>query len=296
MICVGIATLDRVWFVDSLPTRASKIRSRGYLEVGGGQAANAAVTAVRLGGSAALWCRVGADSAGAAILEGLRQEQVEVAGVEIVAAARSIGAAILVESSGERSIVADFDPALFQAAPAFDLAALRRADVLLADVKWPDGAEKALEMARREGIPTVLDIEFAAAATFDRLCPLADHAIFGQAGLAAYSGCTDWRQGLDFARRRLNRVVGVTLGAQGVVLSDGGREISLPAPRVDVVDTTGAGDAFHGAYALAIGEGKDWITAGRFANAVAALKCTRAGGRAGLPTRAAAEACMEALA
>ena len=62
--------------------------------------------------------------------------------------------------------------------------------------------------------------------------------------------------------------------------------VHLRAPHVHVVDTTGAGDAFHGAYTLAIAEGRDALAAARFASVVAALKCTRPGGRAGLPSRA----------
>jgi sulfofructose kinase len=294
LICVGLATLDRVWRVARLPVPGEKVRARAYLEVGGGQAANAAVTAARLGGDVALWGMVGADGAGRTILDQLRSERVDAAGMTEVAGARTVTAAVLVDASGERSIIADFDPKLHAAPPRLDLAAVGRARAVLADVKWKQGALPVLAEARRCGVPTILDIEPAPAGGLDELCRLADHAIFGQPGLAAFTGVAEPHDGLRRAREKLSGVVGVTLGARGILLLAGGdRPEPIPAPKVDVVDTTGAGDAFHGAYALAIAEGQDAAQAARFANAVAAMKCTEPGGRAGLPTRAEVARFME---
>lgn len=293
VLCIGIATLDRVWLVDTMPGPGSKTRARAYLEVGGGQAANAAVTAAKLGGRVQLWTAVGSDSAGGKIVDELRAADVDTTGVEVVAGARSITAAVWVDKNGERSIVSDFDPDLLTASSTADLDAIASANAVLADVKWPAGAEPALQRARSLGIPTVLDIEPAPAGNLERLCPLADHAIFGQSGLAAFTGTDDPLAGLRIAHARLAGIVGVTLGAQGIRLMTSAGETHVPARRVAVVDTTGAGDAFHGAYALAIAEGRDAVAAAGFANAVAAMKCTKAGGRAGLPTRTELERFME---
>ncbi len=293
IICVGNATLDRIWTVPYLPHPGHKMRSLGYLEVGGGQAANAAVAASRLGGDVSLICAIGSDMIGTIILDQLRADRVDLASVHFVTGARSISSAILVETGGERAIIGDVDPLLHAKKPALDLSPLERANVVLADVKWPAAAEQVLTEARRLGIPTVLDIEPAAAGNHERLCPLADHAIFGQEGLKAFADTDDAEKGLAIAFERLRVTVGVTLGAAGVrMLTGAGLSITIPAPKVDVVDTTGAGDAFHGAYALAIGEGQDCVAAATFASAVAALKCTKRGGRAGLPTRAELERFM----
>ena len=78
--------------------------------------------------------------------------------------------------------------------------------------------------------------------------------------------------------------VGVTVGADGFVWREGGAEHRMPAPRIDAVDTLAAGDVWHGAFTLAIGERRSVADAARFANAAAALKCTRFGGRSGAPT------------
>lgn len=292
IICVGNATLDRIWNVPHLPQPGHKIRSLGYLEVGGGQAANAAVAASRLGGDVSLICAIGSDMIGTAILDQLRAERVDLASVHFVNGARSISSAILVETGGERAIIGDVDPRLHAKTPALDLAGVAHARAVLTDVKWPAAAEQVLREARRLQIPTVLDIEPAAAGNHERLCPLADHAIFGQAGLTAFTATDDPDAGLQFAYERLRVTCGVTLGPQGVRMLSSTGFVAIPAPKVTVVDTTGAGDAFHGAYALAIGEGQDSSAAARFASAVAALKCTKPGGRAGLPTRAEVERFM----
>ena len=135
-----------------------------------------------------------------------------------------------------------------------------------------------------------MDAEPSAPEVFAKLCPLAAHVIFSTQGLASFAGTGDVAAGLDAAFAAFGDTVGVTLGANGVRLRSAHGDVHLPAPAVDVVDTTGAGDAFHGAYLVAIAETGDIMRAARFATAVAALKCTRLGGRAGLPTRREAEA------
>ncbi len=293
IVCVGNATLDRIWNVPHLPEPGHKVRSSGYLEVGGGQAANAAVAAARLGGDVSLICAIGSDMIGTVILDQLRNERVDLASVHFVNGARSISSAILVEKGGERAIIGDVDPRLHAKIPSLDLTCVAKAQAVLTDVKWPSAAKQVLGEARRRGIPTVLDIEPAAAGNHDRLCPLADHAIFGQAGLTAFSATDDPDEGLAIAYDKLRVVVGVTLGGEGVRLVTPSGRYAVPAPKVAVVDTTGAGDAFHGAYTLAVAEGQDCVSAARFASAVAALKCTKPGGRAGLPTRAELERFMK---
>lgn len=292
IICVGNATLDRIWRVGTLPKPGDKIRSQSYLETGGGQAANAAVAVARLGGKVTLICAVGTDRTGDVILDELRAENIDVTHTQIVEGARSISSVILVEASGERVVIGDVDAKLYASTPALDLTTIAKAHAVLSDVKWPAAAERVLGEARRLGVPTIVDIEPAVTGNHDRLVPLADHAIFGEAGLAAYAGTGDPDAGLKIAFARLGTVVGVTLGPDGVRLLSAMGIVSIPAPKVAVVDTTGAGDAFHGAYALAIGEGRDPVAAAKFATAVAALKCTQPGGRAGLPNRADVERFM----
>jgi sulfofructose kinase len=144
----------------------------------------------------------------------------------------------------------------------------------------------------------VLDADVAERAVLDRLLREADHVVFSTEGLCAWSGGAAVDAALATAlsagpRDPSGRVIGVTLGAGGSAWrTAAGRAFRVGAPVVAAVDTLGAGDVFHGAYALAIGEGQRLDAAIAFATAAAAIKCTRAGGRAGAPRRDEVEALL----
>jgi sulfofructose kinase len=123
----------------------------------------------------------------------------------------------------------------------------------------------------------------AEASVFEALLPLTDHAVFSEPALAGFAGSASDEALATMARFNC-RVAAVTRGEAGVGWYEEGSLKSLSAYPVDVVDTTGAGDVFHGAYAFAIGGGLAVREAMSFASAAAALKCMRAGGRAGIPT------------
>jgi sulfofructose kinase len=137
--------------------------------------------------------------------------------------------------------------------------------------------------ARAQGIPTVLDGDVADAVIFERLLPLTDHAVFSEPALAAFAGSADDAE-LAKLKRFNCRVVAVTRGHHGVSWYGDGALRRQAAYPVNAVDTTGAGDVFHGAYAFALGAGLMTGGAMNFASATAALKCTRVGGRAGIPS------------
>ncbi|MDE2198093.1 MAG: ribokinase [Rhodospirillales bacterium] len=286
VVCVGIAVLDRIYRVASLPDGPGKRFATGFLEAGGGPAASAAVAIARLGGAAALWARIGDDAAGAAIRAGLVAEHVEAGFLRACPGARSVTAAILVDPAGERSIVSDLDPALPTDAAWLPLDQLDRAGALLADCRWPEGAGAALAAAAARGVPAVLDADTIPDPAAARpLIALASHVIFSAPGLAQASGTADPQAGLLAMRPRTQAWLAVTLGGAGTLSLEEGGVRHWPARPVAVVDTTGAGDAFHGAFALALAERQPLAAAIRFAAGAAALACTRPGGRAGLPDR-----------
>ncbi len=163
---------------------------------------------------------------------------------------------------------------------------------MLADVRWPSGAARVLAAARAAGIPTVLDGDVASVATLRDLCRCCDYAVFSQSGLSLASGAAAAGDGLRRMQEIAGGMVGVTLGADGFLWLDAGHERRARPPRVVAVDTLAAGDVFHAAFALAIGEGRAVADAAAFANAAAALKCTRIGGRLGAPVRAEVEALL----
>ena len=121
------------------------------------------------------------------------------------------------------------------------------------------------------------------------LVALADHAVFSTPGLKRMTGQDDAQQALKLAAEQTNGKVYVTLGGEGSLWIENGHMCQQTAFSVNVVDTTGAGDVFHGAMAAALAEQMPTDQAIRFASAVAAMKCTQAGGRAGIPNRAQTE-------
>jgi sulfofructose kinase len=157
-----------------------------------------------------------------------------------------------------------------------------QASSVLADPRWVEGAATLFGEARARGIPTVLDGDMADAEVFERLLPLTDHAIFSEPALTAFAGSADDKSLAALARFGC-RVVAVTRGESGVSWYEDQRLHRQAAYAVEVVDTTGAGDVFHGAYALAIGAGLEVRAAMAFSAATAAMKCRHAGGRNGIP-------------
>lgn len=156
------------------------------------------------------------------------------------------------------------------------------ADCVLADPRWPEGVEALFRAARQRGIATVLDGDVADAAVFERLLPLTDHAIFSEPGLRGFGGA-DVDHALAQAAGFGCRMVAVTRGSSAIVWRDELGRHEMPIPTVPAVDTTAAGDVFHGAYAFAMGMKLGIEEALGFASALAALKCTRHGGRAAIP-------------
>ena len=287
--CVGIAVLDHVFSAPALPSVAGKHFAAGYLEVGGGPAATAAVAVARLGGAARFWGRVGDDPAGARIVEELSGWGVDIAQVRRCPDGRSSVSAVMVDARGERMIVAFADPQLDRSADWLPLDTLDSAQAVLADARWPEGAHSALAAARDRGLPGLLDADATPDDAARGLLPLASHVAFSSAGLAQIAGTDDPAEGLARAAGLTEGWLAVTAGDKGCYWLDGGRLRHVPAFAVAVRDTLGAGDVFHGALALALAERQPDETAIRFASAAAALKCTRPGGRAGLPDRAEVE-------
>jgi sugar/nucleoside kinase (ribokinase family) len=165
------------------------------------------------------------------------------------------------------------------------------ADVVMADNRFPDFVRPILETAKRGGIPTVLDGDRATAPD-DSLFALASHVIFSSEALRATTRLTDLAAALAVMAKRVRGFLAVTNGPDGVLWLQDERAQHMAAFPIEAVDSLGAGDTFHGAFALALAEGRDPVTAMRFAAAAAALKCTRFGGISGTPARAEVEALL----
>jgi len=294
MIVVGHAALDRIYRISAFPAEPTKVRALEAIEVGGGMAANAAVTAARLGMKVELWSRIGDDNAGAIIRAGLKAERVDIRGVQVFEDARSSTSAVIVDSAGERLVVGMRDTSIPSETTGLPTERVKNAAVVLADLRWLEATRAVFARAREEGVPTVLDADLGAREALPELLRLSDFAIFSAPALREFSAAASDEARLEHVLSFGPRHAGVTLGSRGYLWRDAEGTRHQPGFRVEVVDTTGAGDAFHGAFAVALAEGRPIAEIARFACAVAAMKCTRLGSRAGLPRRPEVEAFLAA--
>ncbi len=285
VLCVGQATLDHVLTIADDLIVGRKHAAQRHDVIGGGLAANAAVTVSRLGGTAALASVIGDDGTGDSVLAGLRAEHVDTGLVQQARDVHTSFSSVIVSADGSRTIV-NHSPAELLTQPCPDLDDVA-CDAVLVDGRWPAGTAGALSLARRRDLPGVVDVDRSAvdAAVIATCFELASHLVFSEDALRELTGALSPSDGLRRIARDTGAHVSVTLGARGVVWLDGDDVCSLGAFPVDALDTTGAGDVFHGAAALALAEGADERGAFTFASAAAALKCTRPGARAGIPNR-----------
>ena len=258
IVCVGITVLDRIWYLDDLPKEGGKYVAKDYTEVGGGPAATAAVAAAKLGAEVDFIGRVGDDDTGRRLLAELESLGVNTRYTRIVKGARSSQSAVLVDAGGERVIANYPSPDLPAAADWLHEIDFSQWDIVLADADV-----------------TPQDIA--------DLIALSDHAAFSAPGLRRLTQRDETENALKKAQTLTNGHVYVTQGRDGCFWLENGALCHQPGFEVNVVDTTGAGDVFHGALAVSLGQQSSTSDAVRFASAVAALKCTKPGGRAGIP-------------
>lgn len=292
VVCLGIAVLDHVFEIDAVPTKPVKVTAHGFRTSGGGMAATAAVAAAALGGKVAYWGRVGDDAGGHYLLEAMKARGVAVDGVRVFPGGATATAAVMIDRAGERLLAAFIGSGLSADPEWLPVDALAGAGAVLADIRWTEGVRRLFKAAGERGIPRVLDADTGNPQALPELVAVADHVIFSEGGLAQLTGTAEPEAGLRAAAAQTRALVAVTLGGEGVRWLAGGAMSSLPGIAVTAIDTNGAGDVFHGAYALAIAEGREVTAAMRFANAAAALKCARGRGWDGLPDRAAVEALL----
>jgi sulfofructose kinase len=287
IICVGHAALDFVYRIEAFPPVPTKVRSLEHIESGGGMAANAAATIARLGGPVELWSRTGADSAGKRIHALLESEGVDIRFVRTYDGARSSTSAVIVDGKGERLIIGERDHAMSMDASWLPLDRVSGAAAVLSDLRWVEGTRTAFGAARAAGVPTLLDADLGGDGFLQEFLCLADYAIFSGPALDNFAAhARDDRERLAQVLALGVRHAGVTRGAEGYTWAAAdGQTGHQPGFLVEIVDTTGAGDAFHGAFAWALAGGHTPTDCARIAAAVSALKCRRLGARSGLPTQ-----------
>lgn len=284
VLTIGIAVLDDVYVIPDALRAGQKHRAHQAMTVLGGSATNAALAIARLGGQVQLVTRIGDDAPGEALSGLLIREGIDLSLSQPCVGARTSRSSIIIEPGGERTIINFLDPDL-PSQPDWLIADLPAGtDAVCADVRWEAAAIRLFKAAQSLGKPAILDGDRAP--SDPALLALASHCIFSAQGLREITGMEDLAEALAAFGKRRSGYYGVTDGANGVLSLENNGIVHYPAFPITPVDTLGAGDVWHGAFALAIARRDSIAAAIRFASAAAALKCTRRGGGMGAPTAA----------
>lgn len=279
VLCVGHASWDLIFSVDHHPHADEKIFAQDLLSCGGGPAANAALTVARLGYKAGFAGYLGSDGYGTAHYQELCQGGVITDYVRRGDNPTPLSV-VLVKPDGQRALINYRGATQTLAADAINLP-VGACRVMLFDGHEPDLSVVWLEQAKADGIMTVLD-----AGSWHRGTQLlwnqVDYLVASEKFAAQWSGHNDAWQALQDLSAQTCCVV-ITLGERGLIWRRGDEQGELAAFQVDAVDTTGAGDVFHGAFAAGLAAGMPWFELLQYASAAGALCCTRIGARLGIP-------------
>lgn len=283
-VSIGLSVRDYLFLCEP-PSSGPHRLATDHLVQGGGVAATAAVAIARLGGRVELWSRLGDDPGGQFILDELRAEGVDTSRLVVCAGGRSPACHVTVDRrTGEREFIYFPGIGLEADSGRLDLARVERAQAILVDGHWPQAQLPAARRAHERGVPVCGDIGGGISPEIAELIGWVDYPIYSALCARAYGGGDSAEANLRKLAELGGAVPMVTLGREGCIWLERGRVRRLPAFDVEVVDTTGCGDVFHGAFTFALGKGWEIERTARFASAVAAIKCRALGGRTGIPT------------
>jgi sugar/nucleoside kinase (ribokinase family) len=282
VVGIGENSVDLIYRVPHLTGAGDKVRATSCRRLLGGQVATTLATCAGLGLRTRYVGTFGNDDHGRLIRSELEQRGIDTSFASVRYAANRHAVILVDERTGERTIVWQRDPALTLQPEQVTAAMLDGARLLHVDNVDEDAAVAAARRARGAGMIVTTDIdqvsertpELVAAATFPILAERVPCALTGEA---------DPVRALRALRRQHDGMLCVTLGTRGSLLLEGDRLYEAPAFRVQAVDSTGAGDVFRGALIASLLRGDAPEAMLRFANAAAALSCTREGAIAGAP-------------
>jgi sulfofructose kinase len=279
VLCVGHASYDLIFSVNQHPGADEKIVAESLLSCGGGPAANAAVCVAKLGLTSAFAGYLGHDIYGDKHYQELNDYGVNTKLI-IRGASPTPLSTIIVKPDGKRCLINYKGDTQALASNALNFSNVS-AKVVLFDGHEPYISLPLAEKARQSKIPTVLDAGSVHEGTL-ALMNHVDYLICSEKFASQYAG--NEHQALS-QLAKLAPVVIITLGERGLIWQRGNEQGALPAYPITAIDTTGAGDAFHGAFAAALAAGMDWQTQLQYASAAGALCCMQMGARLGLPSQ-----------
>ncbi len=284
VVGMGLNSVDFLCVVPEFPVLGSKMKMLQFSKQGGGQVATAMVALSRWGMRTKYIGKVGEDELGEFSLKSIRQKGVDISSVTIEPNATNQFATIIVDSSsGERTILWNRDERLM-----YREGELRKEEVCCGKILHLDGhdiraAIQCSRWAKEEGIPTVIDIDRVDPLT-PELLKQTDFIITSSRFPTMVTGISDRKKALLELQKHTSGFLCSTLGGDGAIALVNGEFLHIEGLKVDAVDTTGAGDVFHGGFIYGLLQNWEVVQILRFANAAAGLKCKELGGRKGIPT------------
>ena len=291
---VGLNATDTLILLPRFPAYAGKVAFDEEILSPGGQVASAMVTCARLGLRVKYIGTVGDDERGRVQMESLRGSGINLDDVEIRANCANQTAYILIDrSTGERTVLWRRHDCLRLDPQAITEQAILSARLLHIDAHDTLAVARAAEIARKHGIPVTVDVDTIYHG-FDRVLPNVDYLVASSEFPIQWTNEPDPFKALETIQNEYKiPVAAMTLGAHGSLARVDGRFVYSPAFVVNCVDTTGAGDVFHGAFCYAVLQKMPMREALEFSNAMAALNCTALGARGGIGTIEEAKALMQ---
>lgn len=284
VIGIGTCTADMLFVVPELPAFGRSWRASQYLRQGGGPVSTALVTLARLGVSTRFIGRVGDDPEGVFIRDEFQKEGVDVSQLMLEPNVFSRAVLVLVDqTTGERCFTSRRETNTPLAISDLDQQEIVSAKVLHLD-DTDETSVQAAKWAKAAGVTVVLDGTWHSEELTEQLLPLVDIPIVSEAFAEGWMPDAPPEAVVEELYEFGARIAAVTLGERGCVAKSEAGILTLPAFPVDVVDTTGAGDAFHGGFIYGVLQNWSVTEIVRFASAVASINCRQLGGRSGLPT------------
>jgi sulfofructose kinase len=294
ILCIGMPVRDLTFGVQAVPGRGQKFNADRFSQIAGGNALNAAIGISRLGGHASLTGPMGdaAETASRYIFDDLAKEGIDTSPLVHMPGLVTPNSAIMMDATGERTIVSFRDPGLWKVRLPDADRLLKDCDAILIESRCAPFATALCHEARGRGIPVVVDVDSTISQS-EGLLTASTHLIFSDEALQSTAGIAENLKALHKLAALTKSFLAVTRGPKGTLwLDEHGAPQETPAFPVHTVDTLGAGDIFHGAFTLEFAGGAGLSQALRFASAAAALKCTRYGGAFACPNRQEVEALL----
>jgi sugar/nucleoside kinase (ribokinase family) len=285
VVGVGLNATDTLLIVPHFPAYAGKVPFLEEILSPGGQVASALVACSRLGLRTKYIGSIGDDERGRVQIESLLGTGINLDHVQRRANCANQSAYIVIDrSTGERTVLWRRDDCLRIDPEQITPEQITCARLLHIDGHDTPAVARAAAIAREHGIPVTVDVDTIYHG-FDRVLPNIDYLVASSEFPTAWTGVNDPFAALTAIQDEYGmRVAAMTLGAHGSLARENGRFHYSPAFVVNCVDTTGAGDVFHGAFCYSVLQGMSMQEALEFSNAMAALNCTAVGARGGIRT------------